>query len=75
MKGTTVAQALHCALKVKAGKKCTVTELAGALDTLAWAYSKGKKPVKRVASGTKKTVKRSASSTKARATRAYRKFR
>lgn len=57
MRGTSVAQALKCALKVKAGKTCTVAELAGALDTLAWAYSKGKKPIKRVARKTKRTVK------------------
>ncbi len=58
MRGTSVAQALKCALKVKAGKTCTVAELAGALDTLAWAYTKGKKPAKRAARATKKTVKK-----------------
>lgn len=58
MKGTTLAQALYCAAKVKAGKKCSVAELAGALDTLAWAYKKGKAPVKRVSRSTRKIMRR-----------------
>ena len=57
MKGTTVAHALKCAVKVKAGQKCSVTELAASLDTLAWAYRKVKKPVKRGAKKTYKTVR------------------
>jgi len=57
MKGTTVAHALKCAAKVQAGQKCTVTELAASLDTLAWAYKKVKKPVKRTAKKTYKTVR------------------
>ena len=48
MKGTSLAQALKCALKLKAGKSCTVAEMAGAIDTLAWAYKNRKPAVKSV---------------------------
>lgn len=58
MRGTTVAQALKCAAKVKSGKKCSVAELAGALDTLAWAYKKGRMPAKRIVRRTRKTFRR-----------------
>ncbi len=42
MKGMSVVRALSCAAKVSRGEKCTVSELAASLDTLAWAYKKGK---------------------------------
>lgn len=58
MKGTTVAMALKCAVKVKKGEKCTLEELRASLDTLAYAYNKVKPSVKRVTRKTRPTVKR-----------------
>lgn len=58
MKGTTIAQAIKCAAKVKAGGKCSVAEMAGALDTLAWAYKKGKLPARRVARTARNVIRR-----------------
>lgn len=62
MKGTTIAQAIKCAAKVRAGGKCSVAEMAGALDTLAWAYKKGKMPAsslrRRVAHKSRKVFRR-----------------
>lgn len=66
MKGISVANALKCAAKVKAGKKCSVSELAGSLDTLAWAYNRVKKPVRK---GAKKINKFTRLSTRARSAR------
>ena len=34
----TIVRALMCAAKIKQGQKCSVSEMAAALDTLAWAY-------------------------------------
>lgn len=54
----TIVMALSCAAKLRAGQKCSMKETAAALDTLAWAYKKGRQVEKRAYKGTKKTARK-----------------
>ena len=43
-KGMTIAKSISCAIKLRAGKKCSMSETAAALDTMVWAYQNGIRP-------------------------------
>jgi len=58
MRGMTVVKSLSCAAKLKAGQNCSMSEMAAALDTLAWAYKKAEKANKKHKAFLKKDMKK-----------------